>query len=49
MAYITRSFPQSNKNIKTTRNYAKSKELSLQKVRNKDLWNVIELQTGQAL
>lgn len=38
--------PESEQNIRTARRYAKSKDLSLQKVRNKDLWNVKDLQSG---
>lgn len=49
MDYCVMSFPENENNIKTVRQYAKSKELSLQKVRNKDTWNLKELQTGQFL
>lgn len=49
MGFYVMSFPESEQNIKTTRKYAKSKDLSLQKVRSKDLWNIIELQTGRFL
>lgn len=49
MDFFKMSFPESDSNIKNVRKYAKSKELSLKKVKNKNLWNIIECQTGRVL
>ena len=49
VAFIEMSFSESESNINNIRKYAKTKELSLRKVRNKNLWDVVELQTGRFL
>ena len=40
------SLPENENNISVVRAFAKEKGFSLQKVRNKDFWNLKDLQSG---
>lgn len=41
------SLPENENNISVVRAFAKEKGFSLQKVRNKDFWNLKDLQSGE--